>query len=93
MASIVKVEGKSGTSYRIFVTSGRTQDGGQVRHTKTWKVPAGMTEKKAEKEAKRIAYEFEEEIGKGILADNRQTLCLWPERAHRHQTEHPGTLP
>ena len=32
MASIVKVEGKSGTSYRIFVTSGRTQDGGQVRH-------------------------------------------------------------
>ncbi len=75
MASIVKVEGKSGTSYRIFVTSGRTQDGGQVRHTKTWKVPAGMTEKKAEKEAKRIAYEFEEEIGKGILADNRQTLA------------------
>ncbi len=75
MASIVKVEGKSGTSYRIFVTNGRTQDGGQVRHTKTWKVPAGMTEKKAEKEAKRIAYEFEEEIGKGILADNRQTLA------------------
>ena len=71
MASIVKVEGKSGTSYRIFVTSGRTQDGGQVRHTKTWKVPAGMTEKKAEKEAAKAAEKAAKEAEKAAKEEEK----------------------
>lgn len=79
MSSIQKVEGKKGTSYRIFVASGRAADGGQVRHTKTWKVPAGMTAKKAEKEVQKIAFEFEQEIQKGIIADDRQTVAEYGE--------------
>lgn len=36
MANIRKIEGKTGVSYKITVTSGRDSAGKQIRHYKTW---------------------------------------------------------
>ena len=60
MASIRKIEGKGGVSYKITVTMGTDYAG-----------------KQAEKEAKRIAFDFEREIELGYQADNRQTFAAY----------------
>ena len=75
MANIQKNDRKSGTTYKIIVTHGRNGNGKQIRHYKTWKPPEGMSEKKAEKEIQRIAFEFEREIELGYVVDNRQTFA------------------
>lgn len=74
MASIKKIEGKTGTSYKITVTTGVDLNGKQIRRFKTWKPDRPMTAKQAEKEAKRVAYEFEKSIEQGFQADSRQTF-------------------
>ncbi|MDR0325089.1 MAG: tyrosine-type recombinase/integrase [Oscillospiraceae bacterium] len=56
---------KRGNSYLLRVCSGYTVDGKQVDTTKTWRIPDGMTEKQAEKEAQRQAVLFEEECRGG----------------------------
>lgn len=75
MASIQKIEGKTGASYKITVTLGEDYQGKKIRHYKTWKPDRPMTAKQAEKEAKRVAYEFERSIEQGFQADNRQTFA------------------
>ncbi len=35
MASIQRIDGKTGVSYRFFVSTGRDSDGKQIKHTKT----------------------------------------------------------
>ena len=74
MANIKRIEGKTGVSYKITVTRGRDSSGKQIRHYKTWVPPVGMSEKRAEKEALRLAVQFEEEIAQGFQLDNRQTF-------------------
>ena len=49
MANIKKIEGKTGTAYKITVTTGRDMDGKQIRHFKTWRPAPGMTERQTEK--------------------------------------------
>ena len=55
MASIKKIEGKKGVSYKITVTCGLDLQGKKIRHFKTWTPPAGMGARKAEKEVKKVA--------------------------------------
>lgn len=74
MASIKKIEGKTGVSYKITVSQGEDARGKQIRHYKTWKPDRPMTAKQAEKEVKRVAYEFEQAIEQGFQMDNRQTF-------------------
>ena len=74
MASIKKIEGKTGTSYKITVTKGRDSSGKQIRHFKTWTPDRPMTARQMEKEVQRVAVEFEREIELGFQADNRQTF-------------------
>lgn len=74
MANIRKIEGKTGVSYKITVTTGRDAKGKQIRHYKTWVPDKSMTARQMEKEAQRIAFEFEKEIELGFQADNRQTF-------------------
>ncbi len=74
MASIKKIEGKTGTSYKITVTKGRDSSGKQIRHFKTWTPDRPMTARQMEKEAQRVAFEFEREIALGFQADDRQTF-------------------
>lgn len=74
MANIRKIEGKSGTSYKITVTMGRDSSGKQIRHYKTWKPDRPMTARQIEKEVQRVAAEFERQIEIGFVADDRQTF-------------------
>lgn len=74
MASIKKIEGKTGTSYKITVTKGTDNKGKQIRHFKTWKPEKPMTARQMEKEVQRVALEFEREIELGYRPDDRQTF-------------------
>lgn len=79
MASIKKIEGKGGVSYKITVSMGRDAHDKQIRHYKTWKPDQGMTTRQIERELKRIAYEFERDLQIGFQADNRQTFEQYAE--------------
>ncbi len=74
MASIQRIDGKNGISYRFFVSTGRDSDGKQIKHTKTWRPAPGMTEKQMEKAALKAAAEFERSIELGYVADDRQSF-------------------
>lgn len=74
MASIKKIQGAKGASYKITVTTGRNSNGKQIRHYKTWTPDRPMTAKQAEKEARQIAAQFEREIESGFVADDKQTF-------------------
>ena len=75
MASVKKIENKSGISYRIEVVSGTDQKGKKIRHYKTWTPEPGMTEKKIEKALPEIVSSFEKEIKLGFDVDNKQTFA------------------
>ena len=75
MANIKRIDGKTGTSFKITVTKGRDSSGKQIRHYKTWAPDRPMTERQMEKEAQRAAFEFERAIELGYQADNRQTFA------------------
>ena len=74
MASIKKMVGKNGVSYKITVSSGRGPDGKQIRHFKTYNPPSDLTQRQAEKEALRVAVEFERAIETGFTIDSRATF-------------------
>lgn len=79
MANIKCIEGKNGPSYKITVTKGRDLNGKQIRHYKTWVPERGMTKRQIEKEVQKVAYEFEQELDLGYVADNRQTFAEYAE--------------
>lgn len=79
MANIKRIDGKTGPSYKITVTSGRNTDGKQVRHFMTWRPTPGMTERQMEKAVQKAAFEFEQKISQGFVADNRQTFAQYAE--------------
>jgi integrase len=58
---------KRGNSYLLRVSKGYSVDGKQIDSTKTWRIPKGMSEKQAEKEAMRQAVLFEEECNGGAI--------------------------
>lgn len=79
MASIKKIEGKGGVSYKITVSMGRDAQDRQIRHYKTWRPDQTMTARQIEREVKRVAYEFERDLQIGFQADNRQTFAQYAE--------------
>ena len=74
MASIKRIDGKTGTAYKITIAIGRDSTGKQMRHYKTWTPPKGMSEKRAEREVQKVAAQFETEIEQGYQTDNRQSF-------------------
>lgn len=74
MANIKKIVNKNGTSYKITVFSGRDSNGKQIRHYMTWTPEKPMTERQMEKEVQKVAFQFEEKLKQGYIADNRQTF-------------------
>ena len=80
MASIRKLEGKGGISYKITVTEGRRSDGKQIRHYMTYTPPKGMSESKARKEAEKLAAQFEQKFALGYQADSRETFEAYAAR-------------
>lgn len=95
MASIKKIEGKTGTSYKITVAQGKDAQGKQIRHYKTWKPDRSMTAKQAEKEVRRVAYEFEKALEQGFQVDDRQTFDEYAQYVIQLQEQRgvaPSTL-
>ncbi len=74
MATVKKLEGKSGVSYKITVSNGRDSTGKQIRHYKTWTPPAGMSPTRADKEAQKVAIQFETELEQGFQTDKKWTF-------------------
>lgn len=79
MATIKKREGRTGITYKITVAQGSDSSGKQVRHFKTWVPEPNMTERQMEKEAQRVAFEFERQIEQGYVVDDRQTFAEYAE--------------
>lgn len=78
MASIKKITGSEGRiSYKITVSHGRDAKYRQLRHYKTFTPPPGWSEKRAEKEAQKVALQFEEEVRQGFQLDNRQLFAQY----------------
>ncbi len=75
MATIEKITGKTGTSYRITVSGGFDTIGKRIRHRTTYKPSPGMTERQIQKAVQRAAADFERSIEQGYALDNRQTFA------------------
>ncbi len=75
MATIEKITGKSGDSYRITVSSGFDTTGKRIRHRTTYKPLPGMTERQIQKAVQRAAADYERSIEQGYSLDNRQTFA------------------
>lgn len=60
-----------GFSYRFKVSLGYGDSGKQIVKTKTWRADKGMTERKADKEAERQAFLFEESCKADKVPDRR----------------------
>lgn len=74
MANIKRIEGKKGAAYKITVSMGYGADGKQIRKYKTWRPAPDMAPSKAEKEAQRVAWQFEKDLAEGFHADDKQTV-------------------
>lgn len=72
---------KRNNSYRITVSSGYDNEGKQKRYTMTFTPSSGLTEKQAEKEARRQAALFEERVRTGQYMDSsvklQEFIELW----------------
>lgn len=78
---------KRGNSYLIRVSAGYDTAGKQIFKTMTWKPPAGMTERKAEKEAKHEAALFEEKVRNGLVAEGKEKFQDFTERWFKDYAE------
>ena len=74
MATIEKITGKTGTTYRISVSAGFDTAGKRIRHRMTYKPEPGMTARQIQKAVQRAATDFERSIEQGYSLDNRQTF-------------------
>ena len=75
MATIEKIAGKTGATYRITVSGGVDIQGKRIRHRTTYKPTPGMTERQIQKAVQRAAADFERSIEQGFALDNRQTFA------------------
>lgn len=62
---------RRGNSYSIRVSAGYDTTGKQIVKSMTWKIPTGMSDKKAEKEANHVAALFEEQVRTGQTAERK----------------------
>ncbi len=79
MASIQKIPGKTGVSYKITVSEGFDSNGKRKKRFMTYKPEPGMTAKQIEKAVQRAAVDFERSIEQGYSLDNRQTFAEYAE--------------
>lgn len=87
MANIRKIEGKTGVSYQITVSTGYLSKGKQKRYYKTWSPAAGMTDRQIEKELQRQAVLFEEECRTGAVADSNIKFKAFGEQWFKEYAE------
>lgn len=75
VATITKIHGKTGLSFKITVHCGYDELYRKQRHYKTYPPPATWSEHRADQEAQRVAVEFENSIRQGFRRDNRKTFA------------------
>ena len=75
MATVERIAGKAGITYRISVSSGFDTSGKRIRHRMTYKPEPGMTARQIEKAVQRAAADFERSIEQGFVLDSRQTFA------------------
>lgn len=75
MATIEKITGKTGTTYRISVSGGFDTAGKRIRHRVTYKPEPGMTARQIQKAVQRAAADFERSIEQGYVLDNKQSFA------------------
>ena len=73
--ALQKKHNKNSFSFKITVSCGYDEAYRKKRHYKVWKAPEGWSEQRAEREAQRIAFEFEKAIKQGYQPDNRKTFA------------------
>ena len=79
MATIEKIAGKAGVTYRISVSGGFDTSGKRIRHRTIYKPATGMTERQIQKAVQRAATDFERAIEQGYSLDNKQTFAEYAE--------------
>ena len=81
MATITKIVGKNGISYRIRAVKGKTKSGNSKQVSMTWKAPSNLTEKQIEKEVQKVANQFENSIQNHKYTNNnvlfKDYSCEW----------------
>lgn len=81
MASIRKIEGKKGISYKIEVSNGYDMNGKKIRETTTFVPDPTMTKKQQEKAVQQFAAEFEERVKNGNrIQGDRITLAEFTQK-------------
>ena len=90
MPSIKKIHTKSGLSFKITVSCGYDERYRKRCHYKTWKAPETWSEQRAEREAQKVAFEFENSIKLGFQPDNNKTFAEYAEYVIDLK-EHTGT--
>lgn len=70
---------KRGKSYEFQVSLGYDMSGKKLEKRRTWKIPAGMSEKKAEKEAAHQLALFEEQCRTGQYLDSNMRFAEFAE--------------
>ena len=75
MATVEKIQGKKGVSYRVTVYAGFDATGKRIRHRDTYYPPAGKSERQIQKELQRFVADFERSIEQGYSLDNKQTFA------------------
>lgn len=86
MANITPRKNKDGsTSFLIRVYVDENSSGKQKFKSMTWKPPAGMAEKKTQKELQKAAALFEEQVKKGLVAfDGNTTFAEYSTEWIKH---------
>ena len=72
--SISRIQNKSGLSFKLTISAGRTLEGKQIRYYETYVPDSGMTEKQALKEARRLEADLEKRIKEGFAPDARMSF-------------------
>ena len=87
---------KRGETYRITVSAGYDLNGKQIKHKMTYKPAPGMTKKQIEKELRRQAVLFEENIRNGLTNDGNIKFeafaSSWIEQIEREGELKPLTI-
>lgn len=71
---------RRGNSFLFRCYDGYDQNGKQIERTMTWKIPEGMSDKKAEKEALHQAELFEERVRKNLVAEKRMKFADFADK-------------
>lgn len=92
MASITKINGKRGVSYKITVSNGYDATGKKLRATTTYRPNPTQTLRQQKKALEKFVYEFEQKVKNGCSIEGdkitlREFTQQWLEEYASHQLE------